>query len=240
MSFSQQVVYTKMALKELLKYPGPGTLVTCFRYYPQWKKMINSGGSTVTAQIPWLTFGAIDFLKKIMNSDMHVFEYGSGGSTLYWSSHAKQVVSVEHNKDWFDTMKKQFANQKITNVEYVYKEPQPDQSFSNKQFKNPDDYISSDEEVTGKNFEDYVKTIDAYPDAGFDLIIVDGRARPSCIKHSLRKLKKGGYLVVDNADREYYLGSFNFDKNSWKRWNFHGPVPFLMNFSMTTILKRLA
>jgi hypothetical protein len=240
MSFAQKLVYAKMSVRDLLKYPGLKSIIASTRYFPIWQKLIKSKGSTVSEQIPWLTFGAIHFLKKNINDEMNVFEYGSGGSTLFWAKNTKSVVSVEHNREWFEIMEKQLSKLKISNLEYLFREPQPDASFAKKQFQNPDDYISSDELAVGKNFEAYVKSIDAFPDDQFDLIVVDGRARPSCIKHSIKKLKVGGFLVVDNADREYYLAPFDFKRRSWKRWDFSGPVPFLMNFSMTTILKKPA
>ncbi|HLI94422.1 MAG TPA: hypothetical protein VKU83_12450, partial [Puia sp.] len=80
--------------------------------------------------------------------------------------------------------------------------------------------------------------IDVYPDSHFDVIIVDGRARPSCIKHALPKLKPGGWLLVDNSDRSYYLEPFSFDKTDWKVLTFEGPAPFMKGFSRTTLLQK--
>jgi len=51
--------------------------------------------------VPWITYPAIEFLKKRIHKDMSVFEYGCGGSTLWWASRVKQIVSVEHDKDWY-------------------------------------------------------------------------------------------------------------------------------------------
>lgn len=51
--------------------------------------------------IPWITYPAIEFIKRRINKEMSVFEYGCGGSTLWWASKVKEVVSIEHNKDWY-------------------------------------------------------------------------------------------------------------------------------------------
>lgn len=74
------------------------------------------------------------------------------------------------------------------------------------------------------NFETYVKSIDKFPDNYFDLIIVDGRARPSCIKHAMNKVKTGGVLLIDNADRTYYLQPFPvlLTQDKWKLLDFIG------------------
>ncbi len=52
--------------------------------------------------LPWMTYPSIEFLKKRIRKDMVVFEYGCGESTLWWASRVKEVVSVEHDKDWFE------------------------------------------------------------------------------------------------------------------------------------------
>lgn len=51
--------------------------------------------------IPWYSYPALEFLKQLNFSDKNVFEYGSGNSTLYWSSVAAQVTSVESNEEWW-------------------------------------------------------------------------------------------------------------------------------------------
>jgi tRNA A58 N-methylase Trm61 len=46
---------------------------------------------------------------------MDVFEFGSGNSSLYFAGKASTVHSVEHDKDWFSTIKEQLPpNAKIT------------------------------------------------------------------------------------------------------------------------------
>ena len=55
--------------------------------------------------IPWYTYGAIDFLADRIRADMSVFEYGSGNSTLWWSSRTRRVVSCEHDEHWYAAMK---------------------------------------------------------------------------------------------------------------------------------------
>lgn len=170
---------------------------------------------------------------------MCVFEYGSGGSTLFWMSRVKEVISVEHDITWHTHMKKKLDGQSIRNVQYIFAEPALDLMFQKKRFENPDDYISSDAGYAGKNFEQYVKTIDAFPDNYFDVIIVDGRARSSCIQQGIPKLKKNGWMIIDNSERKYYLSPFSFDKKSWKISIFAGPVPYVRNFSETCFLKKL-
>lgn len=53
-------------------------------------------------------------------------------------------------------------------------------------------------------FDDYVAVVDRYPDATFDLVIVDGRARVNCAIRALPKVKPGGMLLLDDSDRPRY------------------------------------
>ena len=48
----------------------------------------------------------------------------------------------------------------------------------------------------------YNQVIETFQDNYFDLILVDGRDRAKCIESSIPKLKSGGWLVLDNSERE--------------------------------------
>ena len=52
--------------------------------------------------IPWYTYPAIEFLKQFDFSDKSVFEWGSGNSSFFWAIRAKEVISIEDDKKWFD------------------------------------------------------------------------------------------------------------------------------------------
>jgi hypothetical protein len=51
--------------------------------------------------VPWITYPAIEFLKQLDLGDKTVFEYGCGGSTMFWSRAAKHVDSVEHDDQFY-------------------------------------------------------------------------------------------------------------------------------------------
>lgn len=54
--------------------------------------------------IPWIAYPAIDVLEAGIHSELRVFEYGSGNSTLWWARHVKSIHSVESDKDWYDAV----------------------------------------------------------------------------------------------------------------------------------------
>jgi hypothetical protein len=55
--------------------------------------------------IPWYTYPALEYIRQLDFRHRAVFEYGSGNSTLFWSAIAGQVVSVEHDREWFERMR---------------------------------------------------------------------------------------------------------------------------------------
>jgi len=60
--------------------------------------------------IPWYTYPAIEYLDNFDFTQCDVFEFGSGNSSLYWSSRSKSVVSVEDNQAWYEIVIKNIRN----------------------------------------------------------------------------------------------------------------------------------
>lgn len=54
--------------------------------------------------LPWITYGAIDFLTPRIQPHWRVFEFGAGYSTLWWSSRVAAVVSVESDRAWLESI----------------------------------------------------------------------------------------------------------------------------------------
>ena len=58
----------------------------------------------------------------------------------------------------------------------------------------------------------YARQIEAFPDSSFDFILIDGEERSNCIRAAARKVRVGGWIVVDNADSQYDNSPlFNFE-----------------------------
>ncbi len=66
------------------------------------------------APIPWYTYSMIEYLRGLDFTGKRLFEYGSGYSTLFWSTRAEKIVSVEHDPEWH----KKMADEMPSNVEY--------------------------------------------------------------------------------------------------------------------------
>lgn len=75
--------------------------------------------------IPWVTYSFIDFIKKRIQKEHRVFEFGSGNSTFFYAKHAGKVVSVEHDHDWFNKI----SATKPPNSEMIYCGLEPDGDY---------------------------------------------------------------------------------------------------------------
>lgn len=51
-----------------------------------------------------------------------------------------------------------------------------------------------------KTGNDYF-TLDNYLDRTFDFILIDGSERGNCAKTAITKIKRGGYIYLDNSDK---------------------------------------
>lgn len=218
---------------------GPAHAVTAgIRYYPHWRSAIGHPADPLAVPMPWITFETrYAFLESFLRPDQVVFEYGSGGSSLYYASRVGQVVSVEHEKTWYEQLRRALADRDISNCDLRFVPPQPDPAALGADPADPEGCVSSFEAYRGCRFYDYALQIAPFPDAYFDLVVVDGRARPSCIWHARAKVKPGGYLMLDNSERPHYARAKTF-LSGWQRHAYYGPGPYALRFWETTIWRR--
>lgn len=52
--------------------------------------------------IPWFTYSCVDFLQDRIQPNQHIFEFGSGNSTRYFAQRCAEIISVEHDKNWYE------------------------------------------------------------------------------------------------------------------------------------------
>lgn len=207
------------------------------RFFPAWYFSLNNT-SPICDERPWVTFAAIDFLQKRLNRNQCVFEYGSGGSTLFFAKRVKHVTSVEHDQQWAHVVSEAMQRKGLANWTYYVARPSVS-TFPTGDPASPHSYASNSIKARNLLFVEYVKIIDEYPDSYFDVVLIDGRARPSCFYHSFSKVKRGGFLILDNAERPHYALIHNSLANKhWTRFNFYGPGPYNSYFWQTCIWQK--
>lgn len=52
--------------------------------------------------IPWYTYSFFQFISPRIHSDLSVFEYGSGNSTIWWADRVSSIAACEHNLEWYE------------------------------------------------------------------------------------------------------------------------------------------
>jgi hypothetical protein len=185
---------------------------------------------------PWLTFDAIDFIEARLGPSPTIFEYGSGGSTLFWAKQKAQCTSVEHDAAWFREESRRLVGGR--QVDYRLVAPEERAEVASTDPADPKSYASADPAFRRLSFRRYVSQIDEFPDGHFDIVVVDGRARPSCLMHSARKVCVGGMLVLDNTERSYYLDRTRPFLRDYSEHTFSGAIPTLHHWITTSIFVR--
>ncbi len=177
-------------------------------YIPKWIISLFKRYSLVENEMPWIPFNAIKWLNSYLMPNMVVFEYGSGGSTLFLSKRTKEVTSVEHDKKWFNNIKNKIERANCVSIKYSL-------------IEDPGDYS---------------KSINVFPDHYFNLVFIDGINRNPCIRTSINKIKPGGYLMLDNSElKKYSKGRKLLEK--YKRIDFIGLVPSIFYICQNSLWK---
>ncbi len=145
--------------------------------------------------VPWMSLPAIDLLKDRVPQGIFVFEYGCGYGTLWWSTRARKVVSVEHDAKWLCTITPQLPS----NAHIIHKEL----------------------EYGGE----YAKTILSMKGVHMDIVVIDGRDRQNCTKYVLDVVDENTVIVFDNADIPEYAEAIAMIKAAgYKDLPLRGPV----------------
>lgn len=163
------------------------------------------GRDTMEVGYPWLTFGCIMALEYLINRDMKVLEFGSGGSTVFFANNCSEVKSYETDPKWYEVVRSKLA-------EYGHVT------------------LCLDTELG--NLDSLTRELDNYYDI---ILVDSGWVFDSAgVKHSpqrgliakncISKLKVGGYLIIDNY-LHYGLKGLNllgFDVFTFDDFNYSG------------------
>ena len=207
----------------------------------RWVACLQPGRNSVTDEQAWLSFPAIDFLDAHLRPEHRVFEYGGGGSTLFFCQRAGFVATVENYKKWFDTLTETVRQKGIQHWEGQFVQGEPVSGAHPRSASNPADFASNSPGSEHLSYEKYAKAIQHYPKAHFDVVLVDGRSRPSCIQECIPYLKSGGFLVADNMERDYYWTAFRevFATQFKTLIGVYYPLPYHPDFVLTVILQKI-
>lgn len=186
------------------------------------KQSIDKNGNP----IPWITYPLIDFIGDRLNKTMDVFEFGSGNSSLYFASKTKSIISIEHHEGWYKTIS-QDKRFDLSNLKLeLIKMPEDLAKLGYHKMAFLDDN------------NDYTNTIKKI-DKKFDIVIVDGLFRNSCMINSVDSLKEGGVIILDNTSVSYtpllQKGIEYVESKGYRRLPFWGMGPIYSTKTCTSI-----
>lgn len=132
---------------------------------------------------PWLTPAAVQLLESYLKPSDVGIEWGSGRSTVWFAHRVGKLFSVEDNSHWHGLVRKRLAAAGVADkVDYRF---------------IPCDHREVDEPAS----HPYAEATRDLPDGALDFALVDGNIRATCMRTAMAKLRPGGLLILDNANR---------------------------------------
>jgi len=132
-------------------------------------------------------------IEKYLNKNDTLLEFGSGNSTIYFSGLVKNVISIEHDVDWINNIKKIIDAYSIKNIELIH---QPAHSPDPK----PCRY---------EQFKDYIH-IPETRKLNFTKVLIDGRARKYCAKYLWNIIDENAIVFIHDFNRSDYQMSLKY------------------------------
>ena len=161
------------------------------------------------SSLPEFDDSIITGMKKYIDRDTVMLEYGSGGSTLFFSKFVKELYSLEHYDRFYQVIKS--STDKLDNVHYYLVEPN--------QGKGKDVPSATDSDISDEKYDelkekypyhtehnirrywqyrDFVDYVDELGVDKFDVVLVDGRARGFCATKVLDYIDESGVVFIDD------------------------------------------
>mgnify|MGYP001301567643 CR=1 FL=1 len=148
-----------------------------------WRKLQQQWFQYRNPDAPWLTEQAVILLSTWLRESDIGIEWGSGRSTLWFASRVSKISSVESDLTWYEKVQGQLERSGLTE-KVDYRDVPVGIKDSEPPRKNP-----------------YSDVADEFHDGSLDFALIDGKVRLACVERVMPKLKSGGLLILDNAER---------------------------------------
>lgn len=165
--------------------------------------------------LPWFTYGAIEFLSRVVDGGMRVFEYGAGYSTLWWER-AALVHSVDHDPEWVAELKPKLGpNVQLTLMKRGSSASPSAEPVLARYLDRPrrTEWDYDPERVVRRGLEDesFLAYAASVRESGlrYDVIVIDGMARRLCTAFAVDCLTESGFIVFDNSNRSDYDAAYD-------------------------------
>ena len=165
----------------------------------------------LTEATPWMCDPAVEQLEKLVRPGARILEWGSGGSSIFFAEQGADVICIEHDRSWARLVRSELDRRGLS------------------------------EPVTVNHIDltaNYVAVVDRL-DGRFDLVVVDGRRRVECVDRARNRVAAGGWLVLDDSDRQAYSLAVE-QMVGWHKLVLKGPRPQTKDDPQTTFWQRPA
>jgi hypothetical protein len=159
---------------------------------------------------PKYTLSCIEYLEALDLTGMSVFEFGAGGSTLWWSRRVASVTSVDTNQNWVDSLE----NDVPGSVKLILRS-QSTAPWS----------IAEEAEENRRGF-DIVLIDGAFSryESALATLGSDGREDVDTADQ-IARLARGGFVLLDDADWYPRTSRLLRERGGLIQVDFHGPKP---------------
>ncbi len=138
---------------------------------------------------PYMEDNEIKLIEYYLNTNDTMFEWGSGGSTLWFSKFVKKYYSIEHDLLWYKKVKNDIFYSDRFNINYYFVKNNLPRTYPTKP----------------KEFTDYIKCVETVlKDKKVDKVLIDGRVRVSCAKAILPYLNINSLVFIHDWVRKRY------------------------------------
>jgi len=154
--------------------------------------------------VPWLTDPSIAFLEELDFEDKTVLEFGGGASTEYFSRRSKDVITIELDSLYLDSLRKLNLDN-VTFFEWpMYLPPSSNNDMSSlKTLAAADASYESDENIQ-RVLDSASELADLVQSA--DLILIDGGPRTLDAEITAKFARNTATVVIDNTDMSVLSG----------------------------------
>ena len=136
---------------------------------------------------PWMSQQEIDTILKYLKPNFTMLEWGCGGSTMFFPHYVANYYSIEHNKQWYDKVLKE----KPSNVDMNFVAMNSPIGIN----RQATSYEELEKSSRSTNFYDYIHCPSNFNEI-FDIVLVDGRARPECAKYITNYITKDSIVFI--------------------------------------------
>jgi predicted O-methyltransferase YrrM len=155
------------------------------KLYPPylWRYLAQTAFHRAHPDAPLIVANAVILLDSWLKPSDRGLEWGSGRSTGWLAARLADLIAVEHDRLWYDRVRDLLQRRNLAGKVDYRLVPAPGEQMS-----EPLDHP-------------YAGVADELPDQSLDFVLVDGQMRLRCVQKALAKLRPGGLLVLDGANR---------------------------------------